>query len=83
MQEALGRYAGRFYGLAAKAAVKLERAIASNGETVIDDRGEQLPVKPEPHDRNGAAWVRALVGLPAQSVDKAQRLSASPRSGRR
>lgn len=29
----------------------------------------------EPHDRDGAAWVRALVGTMAQAVEKAQLLS--------
>jgi len=54
------------YALAEKAVGNLDTAIAPR-----DEGGET-------HDRDGAAWVRALVGVMAQSVDKAQLLSGKP-----
>lgn len=38
-------------------------AMSDKGDTVIGDRGEQLPVQPDPQDRDDATWMRALVGM--------------------
>ncbi|MFO7172043.1 MAG: hypothetical protein DIU70_003610 [Bacillota bacterium] len=76
--ERLGRLADRLYTLAEKAAVKVEAAIADRGERVPGLDGKPVAVRPEPHDRDGAAWVRALVGVMAQAIDKAQLLSGKP-----
>ncbi|MGB9866729.1 MAG: hypothetical protein ACPLPR_02320 [Bacillota bacterium] len=64
ISERLLKLATRLYGLAEKALNKLDVAIS-------DGQGE-------PHDRDGAAWVRALVGVMAQAIDKAQLLSGKP-----
>lgn len=63
--------ADNLYGLAEKAATKIDVAIADPNELPIDKVGE-------PHDRDGAAWVRALVGVLAQAIDKAQLISGKP-----
>lgn len=63
LAERLEKLADRLYRLAEEAVAKVEVAIS--------DRGE-------PHDRDGAAWVRALVGVMAQALDKAQLLSGKP-----
>lgn len=69
--ERLKALADQLYGLAEFAACKVRIAIA--------DPDEVPPCKqPEPHDRDGAAWVRALVGVMAQAIDKAQLLSGKP-----
>ncbi len=59
--------ADRLYSLAEKAVGKVDVAI-SDGK-----RGAT-------HDRDGAAWVRALVGVMAQAIDKAQLLTGKPTS---
>lgn len=59
------------YGLAEKAVGKINTAISDTDELPKGKKGES-------HDRDGAAWVRALVGVLAQSIDKAQLLSGKP-----
>ncbi len=63
--------ADRFYTLAEKALGKVDVAISD---------GDEVPTgkSPETHDRDGAAWLRSLVGVLAQSIDKAQLLSGKP-----
>ena len=69
--ERLKGLADQLYNLAEKAARKVDVAISDPEELPKGKRGE-------PHDRDGAAWVRALVGVMAQSIDKAQLLSGKP-----
>lgn len=69
--ERLKSVANQLYALAEKAAGKVSVAISDSSEL---PKGQ----KPEPHTTDGAAWVRALVGVLAQSVDKAQLLSGKP-----
>lgn len=69
--ERLKNLADQLYALAAKATSKVDVAIS--------DQEEAPPGKhPEPHDRDGAAWVKALVGVMAQAIEKAQLLSGKP-----
>lgn len=63
--------ADRLYALAEKAVGKVDVAISDGAEAPKGKQGE-------PHDRDGAAWVRALVGVMAQAIDKAQLLSGKP-----
>jgi len=63
--------ADKLYSLADKAANKVDVAISDPDELPGHKHGES-------HDRDGAAWVRALVGVMAQSIDKAQLLSGKP-----
>jgi len=63
--------ADQLYRLAAKATSKVDIAISDPDEV---PKGK----KAEFHDRDGAAWVRALVGVMAQSINKAQLLSGKP-----
>ncbi|MGE5572951.1 MAG: hypothetical protein ACM3ZU_08045 [Bacteroidota bacterium] len=63
--------ADRLYALADKAVGKVDVAISDQTELPKGKQGES-------HDRDGAAWVRALVGVMAQSIDKAQLLSGKP-----
>ena len=69
--ERLKGLADNLYSLAEKAIKKVDIAISD---------AEELPKgkKAEPHNCNGAAWVRALVGVMSQSIDKAQLLSGKP-----
>ena len=69
--ERLKSLATRLYGLAEKAASKVEVAIADVEETPTGK-------KAEPHNQAGAAWVRSLVGVFAQSLEKAQLLAGKP-----
>lgn len=62
----LASMATRLYQLADKAIGKVDAA--------VNDRQQGG----EPHDRDGAAWLRSLVGVMAQSIDKAQLLSGKP-----
>ena len=61
------------YDLAAKAMAKVDIAISDPEELPAEKKGE-------PHDRDGSAWVRALIGVMAQAIDKAQLLSGKPTS---
>lgn len=63
--------ADRLYKLAEKAVGKVDVAISDPYELPKGKTGEQ-------HDRDGAAWVRALVGVMSQAIDKAQLLSGKP-----
>lgn len=69
--ERLKGLADALYSLAEKAIKKVDIAISD---------AEELPKgkKAEPHNCNGATWVRALVGVMSQSIDKAQLLSGKP-----
>lgn len=69
--ERLKGLADRLYGLAEKSVGKIDVAISDAGETPKNKH-------PETHDRDGAAWLRSLVGVLAQSIDKAQLLSGKP-----
>ncbi len=69
--ERLAGMADRLYRLADKAVTKVDVAISDPHEV---PPGKQ----PEPHDRDGAAWLRSLVGVMAQAIDKAQLLSGKP-----
>ena len=72
--ERLKGLADKLYSLAEKSVLKVDVAIS--------DPEDKLPpgVKRRrlPHDRDGAAWLRSLVGVLAQSIDKAQLLSGKP-----
>lgn len=63
------RMAEELYGLAESARAKLVRAIADPGEV---PKAEGAPKKRDPQ------WVRALVGVLAQSLEKAQLLAGKP-----
>lgn len=69
--ERLKNLADNLYSLAEKAVNKVNIAISDPEEL---PRGK----KAEIHDRDGAAWVRALIGVMSQSIDKAQLLSGKP-----
>lgn len=69
--ERLKGLADDLYSLAQKATDKVNIAISDPEELPPGKQGE-------PHDRDGAAWVRALVGVMAQAIDKAQLLSGKP-----
>ena len=71
LTERLTGLADRLYGLAEKAASKVEVAIADSDEVPTGKRSEA-------HNQAGAAWVRALVGVFAQSLEKAQLLAGKP-----
>jgi len=62
------------YCLAEKAVVKVDIAIRDPLEAATANDG----LIGEPHDRDGAAWLRSLVGVMAQAIDKAQLLSGKP-----
>ena len=66
--------ADNLYCLAEKAVGKVDVAIRDPLEAATTDDG----LKGEPHDRDGAAWLRSLVGVMAQAIDKAQLLSGKP-----
>jgi hypothetical protein len=63
--------AGNLYSLAEKAAQKVDIAISDPDELPKGKTGEV-------HDRDGAAWLRSLVGVLSQAIDKAQLLSGKP-----
>lgn len=63
--------ADRLYGLAEKAAEKIDTAISDPKEL---PQGKKC----ESHDRDGAAWLRSLVGVLAQSIEKGQLLAGKP-----
>lgn len=66
--------ADNLYSLAENAVVKVEVAIRDKDEeAAAADRKEG-----EAHDRDGAAWLRSLVGVLSQAIDKAQLLSGKP-----
>ncbi|MDI6872134.1 MAG: hypothetical protein QME79_12480 [Bacillota bacterium] len=69
--ERLKRLADDLYGLAEKAARKIDVAISDADEL---PKGKAA----ESHDRDGAAWLRSLVGVLSQAVEKAQLLSGKP-----
>lgn len=73
--------ADQLYGLAEKTAGKIELALSTRREL------QEAGINPETveedvltRDRDGAAWLRSLVGVLAQSIDKAQLLSGRPTS---
>ena len=71
LAERLKRLSEDLYALAAQAVAKVRVAIA--------DPEELPPGKTaESHDRDGAAWVRALVGVMSQAIEKAQLLAERP-----
>lgn len=63
--------AGNLYSLAEKATQKVDIAISDPDELPKGKTGEM-------HDRDGAAWLRSLVGVLSQAIDKAQLLSGKP-----
>ena len=63
----LGAIVDKLYRLAENAVGKVDVAISGGKDG-------------ESHDRDGAAWVRALVGVMAQALDKAQLLTGKPTS---
>lgn len=63
----------RLYALAEKAIEKTDIAISDREELPKAMRERALP-----HDRDGAAWLRSLVGVLAQSLEKAQLLAGKP-----
>lgn len=78
VEEASEYIADRLKGLA-DSLYKLAEKAVKKVDTAISDP-EELPKgkRAEPHDRDGAAWVRALIGVMSQSIDKAQLLSGKP-----
>lgn len=58
----------RLKGLADKLYALAEKAVARTDASMDN----------EEHDRDGAAWLRSLVGVLAQSLEKAQLLSGKP-----
>lgn len=68
ISERLKQMADELYQLAHKAIQKVDVAISDPNEV---PKGK----KPERHDRDGAAWVRSLVGVMAQGIEKAQLLT--------
>ena len=71
LTERLGKLSERLYDLAEDAANKVATAIADAGEAPAGKTAE-------PHNQAGSAWVRALVGVFAQSLEKAQLLTGKP-----
>ncbi|MHB8928772.1 MAG: hypothetical protein ACYC9Q_14215 [Bacillota bacterium] len=63
--------ADSLYTLAEKAVKKVDVAICDKDEL---PEGKTAEV----HDRDGAAWLRGIVGVLAQAIDKAQLLSGRP-----
>jgi hypothetical protein len=61
-------FADQLFGLAAKAVREVDVAISTEQERPKGREGVS-------RDRDGAAWVRSLVGVMAQAVEKAQLLS--------
>lgn len=66
--------ADNLYTLAEDAVGKVKVAIRTSDETAKSDDG----LHGEAHDRDGAAWLRSLVGVLSQAIDKAQLLSGKP-----
>lgn len=71
LAERLKGMADDLYALAAKAIRKVDLAISDSAELPKD-------TVLVPRDRGGAAWVRALVGVMAQSIEKGQLLAGRP-----
>lgn len=69
--ERLKGLADNLYSLAEKSIGKIDVAISDPDELPKGKQGEA-------HDRDGAAWLRSLVGVLSQSIDKAQLLSGKP-----
>lgn len=69
--ERLKSLASNLYSLAEKAVEKVDIAISDPDELPEGKTGEM-------HDRDGAAWLRSLVGVLSQAIDKAQLLSGKP-----
>lgn len=65
--------ADALYSLAQKSITKVDISISDPEELPME-----LIERAVPHDRDGAAWVRSLVGVMAQSIDKAQLLTGKP-----
>lgn len=80
VEEASEYIADRLKGLADSLYRLAEKAVRKVNIAISDP--EELPKgkKAEPHDRDGAAWVRSLVGVMGQAIDKAQLLSGKPTS---
>jgi len=77
--EEAGEYvATRLKGLATNLYCLAEKAVGKVDIAISDQ--DELPKgkNREFHDRDGAAWVRSLVGVMSQSIDKAQLLSGKP-----
>lgn len=67
------RISDELYGLAEMAVGKIKTAISDPEEL------KQTPGKSgETHGRDGAAWLRSLVGVMSQAIDKAQLLAGKP-----
>lgn len=71
----LKKLADKLYTLAEKAVDKIDVAISDKEELPVGRKRRALP-----HDRDGAAWLRSLVGVMAQSIDKGQLLAGKPTS---
>jgi len=65
--------ADQLYALAEKAIKKTDVAISDPEELPKGTKGRALP-----HNRDGAAWGRFLVGVISQAVEKAQLLAGKP-----
>lgn len=78
VEEASGYIADRLKGLADKLYSLAEKAVGKVDVAISDPPELPKGKQAEPHDRDGAAWVRALVGVMAQAIDKAQLLSGKP-----
>ncbi len=92
--ERLKGLADRLYSLAERAVGKVDLAINDVADLKDDDlkvlvevfksgTQDQCSVAREKfgllaHDRDGAAWLRSLVGVLSQAIDKAQLLSGKP-----
>lgn len=72
--ERLKSLADELYSTAETAVRKVQIAIRDPDEAKAAGDGKVG----EPHDRDGAAWLRSLVGVMAQAIDKAQLLSGKP-----
>lgn len=77
--ERIKALASRLYDLAEKAVFKINIAISTKEELVQEGvdvaryKGEMLE-----RGKDGAAWLRSLIGVLSQSVDKGQLLSGRP-----
>lgn len=71
----------RLKGLADQLYTLAEDAVGKVGVAIRTDAEEKKAdddLHGEAHDRDGAAWLRGLVGVMAQAIDKAQLLSGKP-----
>ncbi len=73
----MSAFAGELYTLAHRAAQKIGLAISN-----VEELPEALQARADDvlasHDRDGAAWVRALVGVVGQAIEQAGRLLGKP-----